>query len=191
MSAWCAQWPFDADNASTVLQAPVVASDQPALKDLSQAWTLQWLGHNRLEASLSAHLNERWAQALKVTTERAMTVLAETPTHDREPLIAQAESNISSPRLARLLRWWVQHPQRNSRDGVLALNKGLSEVDPQSELPTLMTIAEVCPAEDRPWLVTVPPDPLPEDAAEWFAAASLRMQTVAKTMPDWPVLVAA
>ncbi|MEM7678837.1 MAG: hypothetical protein AAF449_22880, partial [Myxococcota bacterium] len=191
VSAWCAPWPFEPDEAVAVLQAPVVSSDRSDLKSMSQAWMLQWLGHNRLEASLSAHLNDRWAQALNVTTERAMTVLAETSTHDREPLIAQAESNISSPRLARLLRWWVQHPQRNSRDGVLALNKGLGQIDPQLELPTLVTIAEVCPAEDRPWLVAVPPAPLPDDALEWFASTSLRMQTVAQTMPDWPVLVAA
>ena len=152
---------------------------------------IQWLNHSRLQATLSARLNLHLAEALGVTAERVMTLLSETPAQDREPVIAQAETRVPSARLARLLRWWVKHPQRSARDGIIALDRSLAELDPRPELRTLVSMAELCSAEERPWLALIPPAPLPDDPVTWLSEAGQRMQSVAKAMPDWPILIAA
>ena len=191
VSAWSSAWPFDAEAVGTALGGTVVTSAATTLEDARLDWLFQWLGENRLQSILSARLNLHLAEALGVSPDRAMTVLSETSAQDREPVIAQAEARLPNARLARLLRWWVQHTQRSGRDAILALDRSLAEIDPQVELRTLTSMAEVCPPEDRPWLAAIPPDPLPEDPIAWLAAAGERMTTVTSALPDWPALVAA
>ena len=191
VSAWRCPWPFEPDAVAEVLGGPVVSSHAERLETASHDWMLQWLGQSRLEALISSRLNTHLAEALGVTPERAMTVLSETPAQDRSALLEQAEARVPSKRLARLLRWWIMQPQRGGREGIVVLDRSLSDLDPRPDVRTLVSMAELCPAEDRPWLVNLPPTPLPEDGAAWLIAAEARMASVAAALPDWPVLVAA
>ncbi len=191
VSAWRSPWPFNAQKAGKLLGGAVVVSDAEPLEEACHDWLTEWLADSRLQAAISALLNRKLAQALGISPDRAMTVLAETPKQERAPLIARAEEHLSSPRIARLLSWWVQHPQRVGREAIRTLDRSLSEVDPDLGLRTLKTMAELCVPDERPWLVTVPPTPLPEDPGEWLDSAGRRMQTVSDVLPDWPTLVAA
>ncbi len=190
MSAWVCPWPFEADAAGAVLGGTVVAATGSSLNQLSKDWLHQWLGENRLQAILSARVHQQLAEALGVSIERAATVLSETPPADREPVIAQAQSKLSD-RIATLIRWWVQTPQRSSRESITTLDRNLTSVDADSELRCLIAISEVCPPEDRPWLAIIPPSPLPEEPVAWLEEAAVRMEQLTETLPDWPALVAA
>ena len=191
VSAWSSPWPFEVDAAAAVLGGAVVTATATDLARASKDWLFQWLQENRLQSILSARIHEQFAEALGVSSERATTVLSETSAPDREPVIAQAEAKLPSARLARLIRWWVQTPQRAGHEAIAALDRSLKEVDPQSDLRTLESMAEVCPPEDRPWLAAIAPDPLPANPIEWLAETAVRMEAVTNALPDWPVLVAA
>lgn len=190
VSAWVCPWPFEADAAGAVLGGTVVAATGSSPNQLSKDWLHQWFGENRLQAILSARVHQQLAEALGVSIERAATVLSETPPADREPVIAQAQSKLSD-RIATLIRWWVQTPQRSTRESITALDRNLTRVDADAELRCLIAIAEVCPPEDRPWLAIIPPSPLPEEPVAWLEDAAVRMEQLTETLPDWPALVAA
>lgn len=191
VSAWRPPWPFDPDDAATMLGAPVVTSSAETLEEASRDWLVQWLAHGRLQATVSERLNRHLAEALRISEKRAQKLLTETGIQDRSLVLDQAAPRLPSARLERLLRWWVQHPRRGGLDGIAALDGALSDIDTRTDLRALTSMAELCPPEDRPWLVAVPRDEEPPDPVSWLESRSRQLETVARALPDWPVLVAA